>query len=455
MVLEGISQQPVLSVKSFEYIYEKTNGTSVSPAKSRIIIASEDSAKKYIENAFAAAFRERWKLEVPELPLSVKPLGILSYSPKFKTRIKEKQANTWYFFLQIFDQRPLSLVSADNHDRRVSMLELKCRLIDGNTDSMISDRTFVTEIYEQPPPPDQAILSNLPGYPRYFIQTFDSIAKWVFQPEEPGNKKIRLKPACVYTGSAPPPGQIAELLFGSNTDSIHHSTQPSFLFKISGPGRKKIGARRNRGGNTASGVVTLFTGVELDKSRVFEYTADYAFEEGDSTFHCILSYDETETAERTREKARNTDGSKSYSVSSGSYGLAARSIDPTSINTIIVGNDTLATFRILDLTRSIDREKFTQFWDGSDSVTIAPLPNDWNYPSEKENVSISGKMGDLTFSMKTVKGMNVKEFYVDDKLVMILYGRLTPVKALLFHPVSVRQLKIFTMLASLPYPHFI
>jgi hypothetical protein len=379
---------------------------------------------------------------------------MFSFAPKFNTRLKEKQAGNWYLFLQIFDQRPLSLVSAENPDRRVSVLELKCRLIDGGMDSIILDRTFVTEIYEQRPPPEQSTLSKLPGYPAYFIQAFDSIAKWLFQPEDPGPKLIRVKPACIFTGLLPPAGSISGLLFESNNDSIRHITQPSFLFRTPGPGYKKTDARLNRGGNTASGALTLFTGINFNKSKVFEYTADFTFEETDSIFHCAINYAERETAERNREKTRNSDGSKSYSVTSGSYELVERRIDPASVNSISIGNDTLATFRIVNISKSKERNNYTQFWDGVDSATLAPLPREWNNTSDEDDVTISGQMGNLVFSMKTVKGMNVKEFSIGDSLVMVMYGKTAPAKALLFHPVSVRQLKIFTMLASLPYPNF-
>ena len=452
--LYGNSQQPVLSVQNFEYIWEKTEGAKLYPGKSRIILASEDSARRAMKNAFALALQNRWNIEMPESPLSVKPLGLFSNTPKFNTRLKEKQAGVWYLFLQIFDTRPMSFVSAENTDRRVSVLELKCRLIDSYRDSVILDRNLVVEIYEQPAPPDQVVLFRLPGYPGYYIRAYDSIAKWLFQPEDPGQKKIRLMPACVYTGLSQPTGSISELLFNSNNDTIHHFTQPSFLFKRSGPGYKKTDGRRNRGGNTATGALTLFTGINLNKSRVFEYSADFTFEEGDSIYHCVINYAERETADRKREKTTNSDGSKSYSVESGSYELLERRTDSTFINAITIGSDTLATFRILNLSKSKERTRYTQFWDGRDSATIAPLPGEWNNSAEEDNVTISGQMGSHLFSMKTVKGMNVKEFYISDRLVMIMYGQTTPAKALLFHPFSTLQLKIFTILASLPYPHF-
>ena len=454
IALHGNSQQPTLSVQSFEYAWEKFEETMLSSNKSRIIFASEDSVKRSIKNAFSVALQKRWNLEMPEASLSVKPLGIFSNVPKFKTRLKEKQAGTWYLFLQIFDRGKSLFFSSENDDSLVSTLELKCRLIDGTADSMILDRTLTVEIYGQPSPPDQVILSRLPGYPSDFIQAFDSIAKWLFQFENPGPKLIRLKPACLFTGSAPPGGSVSELMFNSNKKSIHLYTQPSFLFQTPGPGYKKTGTRRNRGGNTATGALTLFTGIRSDKSRIFDYIADFPFEESDSIFHCIINYAERETAERNREKTKNTDGSKSYSVTSGSYTLAERGIDSAAINSITIGNDTLATFHLVNIYKSKELSKYTQFWDGSDSATIVPLPAEWKNTSKEDNVIISGQMGNDFFSMRTVNGMNVKEFYLDDRLAMIMYGKTTPAKALLFQPVSIRQLKMFTMLASLPYQYF-
>ena len=198
----------------------------------------------------------------------------------------------------------------------------------------------------------------------------------------------------------------------------------------------------------------MFTGINFNKARVFEYIADFPFEEGDSIYHCIINYAERETAERTREKTRNSDGSKSYSVNSGSYELIERRTDSGFINVITLGTDTLATFGITYISNANERSSYKQYWDGSDSSTIVSLPKKWNITWEEDNVSIAGRMGTNTFLMKTAREMNMKEFYIDDHLVLIMLGKTVPAKALLFQPVSVRQLKMFTMLASLPYRHF-
>ena len=452
--IHGNSQQPVLSVQSFEYVFERTDGAMPSSGKSRIIIASEDSAKKAIKNYFAAALQKRWNIEMPEASLSVKPPGIFSMVPKFKTKVKEKQPGIWYLFLQIFDKKEITFVSAENPDRRISTLVLKCRLIDGSIDSMIIDRTLTVELYEQPAVPGQIVLSRLPGYPPNFVQAFDSIAKWLFQPGDSGQKIIRLKPACVFTDSASPATPVAELAFKSNSKSIDHLSLPSFSFKTPGPVYKRVGVKRNRGGNTLGGVITLFTGLSGNKVRVVEYNADFPFEESDTAYHCIINYAERESAERTREKTRNSDGSKSYSMESSSYGLLERGTDSTFVNAITIGTDTLATFRISYISAEKERNNYERYWDGSDSSTIAPLPMKWNNTGREDNVEIAGQMGTTSFSMKTAAENNVKEFYIDDHLVMTVLGNGLPAKALLFRLLSLRQIKLFTMLASLPYPYF-
>ncbi len=443
------AQQPVLSVQSFEYAWER-----FSPDKSRLILASEDSANRAIKNAFAVALRNRWNIELPEASLSVKPLGIFSNNPKFNTRFKEKRPDTWYLFLQIFDKGHSSFLSSENTGMHVSTLQLKCRLIDGGSDSIILDRSMAVEVYGESPPPDQAILLRLPGHPRYFIQAFDSIAKWLFQPEDPGEKIIKIKPACVFAGAAPAGGSFSELTFASDESGIQHISYPSLLFKTPGPGYKKTDVRRNKAGNTATGVLNVFTGANISKSRVSVCSADFPFEESDSVYHCIINYAEREAAERRRETTRNNDGSKSYSLTSGSYELLERRTDSSFVNFITLGIDTVVTFRIGYISNSKNRATYDQYWDGSDSATIASLPKKWNNTWKEDDVIIMGQMGINSFSMKTVSEKNGKEFYIDDRIVLIVHGNTAPAKALLFRPMSIRELKIFTMLASLPYQHF-
>ncbi len=444
-------QQPRLSVQSFEYIWQKDVNNGLG--KQQVIIPSGDKAKRSIEKSFANAVHERWNIDVPSISLSVKPLGILSNHPKFNTKLKDKQTGTWYLFLQIFDKGN-SLIYYNGDGSLATRLELKCRLVSGFNDSVILDRTLLIKMNKEKAPPDQLVLEKLPAYPSSFIKAFDSIATWLFQPEAVNEKDLWLKPACVFTEAKTGKEPVAQLTFESDDKSIHLIPQPSFSFHRSDPVYKKIDAKKNAGGNTASGVLTLFTGISVNKARAFEYKADFSYNENDSTYHCVINYAEKETAEREREKVKNTDGSKSYSLKSGAYILTERRTDSNLSNVIMLGDDTLATFGITYISAANELNSYNRFWDGSDSTTIITLPEEWNNGKADDNVRVSGKLEGTPFFMRTSKQNIAKEFYLNNQLVLIIYGKGAPAKAILFQLLPVRQLKLITIFSSLPYPYF-
>ena len=92
-------------------------------------------------------------------------------------------------------------------------------------------------------------------------------------------------------------------------------------------------------------------------------------------------------------------------------------------------------------------------WDGRDSTTIIALPPEWNNKIPENDIVITGKIGASTFSMKTMKGMLFKAFYINNELVSVFEGKDQPVSALIFHPLTLRQLKLFTLLSALPYSY--
>lgn len=447
------SQQPVLSVQRFDYIWDAYLIGSDGAGKKRVIIPSQEVARQSMANSFSRVLQQRWNVKVPEMVLSVKSLSAFSTSPRFNTKLKYRQPGTWYLFLQIFDMGT-PFQNLYENDSRATALELKCKLISSDNDSVILDRRLSVQILKDSVPANQVVLSRLPAYPDYFIKSFDSIASWLFQPESESQKTFRLKPACVFSPALTTQEPVAQLNFNSDREYIYHLTSPSFKFHMTGPHYEKTKTLRNTGGNIAGGVLTIFTGVGTNKSKVKEITADFPFEENDSAYHCLIHFTEKETAEREREKTKNPDGSKSYSVNSGSYSFAGRFIDPGFVHAIIFGQDTLATFRINYKNDANVQKKYTRFWDGSDSATITNLPDDWKNNSEIVSVLLSGEISNQPFSMKNADNNIAKEFYVGEQLVLIMYGQRFPKTATLFQPVTDLQLKIFTMLSSLPYDYF-
>ena len=59
-----------------------------------------------------------------------------------------------------------------------------------------------------------------------------------------------------------------------------------------------------------------------------------------------------------------------------------------------------------------------------------------------------------SFSMKTSKEKAVKEFYLNDLPILTVYGKYFPANSLLFQQLPAQQLKVFTILSSLPYAYF-
>jgi hypothetical protein len=244
------------------------------------------------------------------------------------------------------------------------------------------------------------------------------------------------------------------LNFKSENHYINHLSEPHFSFHSAGPTYKKTKSHKNTGGNIASGAITLFTGLHLNKKKWHEYNADFPFELSDSNaYHCIIHYAEAETAEREREKIKN-EGSTVYSVNSGEYSLAERGIDSSFVNAITFDNDTLATFQITYTNHSREQNNYTKFWDGSDSSTIMDLPKKWLNSKMKDDVMLTGQIESVPFKMESINETRTKQFYINNELAIIIYGETAPVKALQYKSLSEQQLKLFAILSSIPYSYF-
>lgn len=443
--IKSLSQQPVLSVQKFDYIWESLTG-----GEKRVNILSEDSARQSVEKSFTRAMQQRWNISVPEMNLSVKKLGLFSYVPKLNTKVKDKQPGKYYLFLQIFQS---NFVNQGNSDSSLSSrLEIKCKVLNGSADSVIFNRDLTINFYYDPAQPNQLVLAKLPAYPAYFIKAMDSVASWLFQIEDVSIKSIYLKPACVFSENERSLLSISRLFFENDGETIHHTTSPSFSLHMSTPTHKKTDTKHNRLGNTLTGALTLFTGVSSSKTKTYEYISDYPIEQGDSIYHCKIGYSATVSTDREREKSRNPDGSKSYSINESSEYLSNRRTDTSFLNFITLGSDTLVTFRFGYLNN--EQKIYSKLWDGSDSTTILDLPKEWNNSKEDQNVTLYGEIGSTPFSMKTSNGRSEKDFFINDHLALTIYGKNKPRQALIYQQLSTDQLKLFTIISSLPYSFF-
>jgi hypothetical protein len=431
------SQQPVIEVKSFKYTWLPNFG------QSRVIIATDDSAKLCITNSFATAIKERWNIDLPENSLTVKG----SYNPeKFKTNIKRHEPGKWYLFMQVYENLDVPEHRL-NEDPVSTVLELMCRLVNAANDSVIFDRTLTVDIREELPPPDQVPLTRLPAYPPSFIQGFDTIAKWLFQQEPVSQKTLHFKPACMFQKTEIMGEPVNKLSFKRDLlhGMVHQLTEPAFSFQDSTPKYERIGIQRNTGGRLFGQAFTLMTGIDTDQHKYYKYKADYQFKEKDSIYHCFVGFIEDESAEVT--KVDN-------SVEVSDFMISGRHPDPNFPNVLTLGTDTLARFTIKDNKEASLPTTYDRMWDGKDSTTIIPLPTNWTNKKTQKDIVISGNIGGNSFKMKTMKETRIKDFYIDDQLMITFHGHDEPVSAFVFQPITMRQLKIFTILSLLPYSYF-
>jgi hypothetical protein len=93
-------------------------------------------------------------------------------------------------------------------------------------------------------------------------------------------------------------------------------------------------------------------------------------------------------------------------------------------------------------------------WDGSDTATIVPLKEEWKNPTRQDEVLLQIRTSSDSIYMKSSIEQTVKEFSVNQKTVLVVYGADVPVRGSMLHPVSKANLELFTLLASLPYNYF-
>jgi len=83
-----------------------------------------------------------------------------------------------------------------------------------------------------------------------------------------------------------------------------------------------------------------------------------------------------------------------------------------------------------------------------------PLPEQWNNNWADPNVLITGTVDGNVFSMQSARERTIKNFFVNGQVALSVYGKKLPSKALAFQQLSPAQMKVFTILSSLPYSYF-
>jgi hypothetical protein len=381
-----------------------------------------------------------------ETSMAVKPISPFASagsSPKFNTKLKDKEPGKWYLFLQVYE-KPELCVDRYGQPELFTNLQLKCRMVDGSRDSVIIDRTLTVYLYKEQAPPDENVLVRLPAYPASFMSSFDSAAKWLFQSEPLGQIQLNVKPACLFQEIPVKNEPVALLEFRHDAHAIYLLTEPSFSFFTPMPLETQITVRNNFTGNMLMGGLTLFTGIPSAQERSTYYKADFEYDQsgGDSAYHYIIFFGETEV----QSLYRNPDNSLNFDNNTS----LARFIKSDFVHVITQQHDTIARFTIKYIGDSVSANT-NKMWDGSDSSTIVAFPSDLKNKRQGVDVVINGFINGVPFLMKTSAGRRVKEFFIRDKSVAILFGKDEPVKAYLFQRLPLTTIKLFTVLSSIPY----
>ena len=438
---ESTPKQPV-EVKLFEYIYEKDTR---SPSHRRIILLQEDSAKALFKKSFISAFNEKWHISIPDVNLTVKQLPLMTLVPKFKTKIENRDPEKWYLFFQVFDAGWFNM---SNPAEGSVTWQVKFKLVNGRNDSVIADRNFTIEFERNPEPAGQMMITRFPAYPDAFYKAFDSVAALTVL-NKPGRHPISLDQAIIFNpDTLEPPVAIRSLNFKIAEDRIVHEGDPSFTFIRQNVKHVKTATKKNVGGNIVGGAVTLITGLGTEKRKRKLYTADYHFTDGDQQYHCFVEYTEEESA--SRERIKNEDDG-SVTTQTGDMYVTARYIDTSDRHYIVLGNDTVSNFNI---TYYREENNFTQMWNGYDTNTVVPIPFERKTLYADKEVMLTGDMGGRSFSMYTSNYTRRKMFTINGQPAALILGHRKPEYGKLYQHLSDHDLKLITLIASLPYEFF-
>ncbi|MGZ3938043.1 MAG: hypothetical protein ACXVLT_05005 [Flavisolibacter sp.] len=442
-----LGQQPAIVVESFEYVWPKHQ----SAYTGRVNLLYDKDIQQAVELSFKNAIQKKWNVEPSGLKLTSKPLPLLLKTPKFNTKLKSRQAGTWYLFLQIIDD-PTTLYY-NGSGGFGTRLQARCKMID-QKDSVVLERNVSIVLNIENSPATEVQLTKLLAHPRHVVKAFEVLAGWLFSADDAKQKALWLKPALAYTEKQLPSEPISTLQYNA-VNSTLCLLQPTFCVRSLPKSTEKKGSSNKVAGNAAGSVLTALTGIGTTKVKTYKYEADFPFRIDDSiVYNCRIPFTETITAEREREVTRNSDGSKSYSTMTSSDQLSERRPDTVSECLVIKEDDTIARFRINYLRGLNDSNSYKKMWDGADTATIIPLKEEWKNSTRQDDILLQIKTANDSIYMKSSMEQTVKEFSINQKTVLVIYGANVPVRGFLFHPLSKSDLELFTLLASLPYNYF-
>lgn len=446
------AQKQELVVKEFEYIRTSNFSMQSNSSPTTNIITSSDSFKLQLSRRVFQEINDRWGIAIPNHSLDVKTLSALSMEPKFKCEIKEKQNGKWFLFFQIFDKGKNAYYYNNNGNFCTSWV-IKCRILNGSKDSIVYDKAILVNIFTNKMPPGQVMLDKVLIYPPSYKQGIDSIVSWLFRKETNYNRELFLPTACLFQPNPFKWNTISTMVFQQNNDVLSVLSEPAISLRQLGDEVRKTHKNRNIGGNLLGGTITLLTGADVAKSKSVSYVRDYPFFDGKDTLHCQISFMEVETTSRQREVTKTGD-SKSYSINSSDYSTVEIRIDTSFTHFISKNGDTVAHFKF-EFIQEIDSSiQHPRIWDGLDSSTIMEMPDKWLNPDNGSNVEVNGVINNRPFVMQSSRQLRLMVFSMNEQPILLTTGYNPLEKGYLFQSASTELLKLFTIIASIPYKSY-
>lgn len=407
-----------------DYIWENIQS---SPHSDRVIFLKNQAYQYAAKKSFKAAFKEKWHVDIPDFDIEVKRLPSLAYKPKFKTRLRNANADTWHAFIQIFDKgRSLEYATGAYNMR----YEILFRLINGQDLSIITNRVVFLNIVQWAPLPGQIVLTRLPGDPAQFMSLIDSIANFTIDTTAAYNKEFEIGLAYVYDETE------------INLTPKHRVSKfPVATLRVD---VDEVGKHKNVGSNSLGGALTLLTGIRTDKVKSVKYMATHSFFDVDDTIKVTMKYIDEQSAER--ERVNHDDGYKSLEKSEYN---SARILDKDSRNYITKGADTLGWYMV-----SFERSAkvWKQMWNGIDTATINILPFEWNNGFTRE-MRLTGKLNDQDFSMETIENGANQKFVLNGEYIAKVNGR-NSFNASLFHDLDQETVNVIAVLCKISDYYF-
>jgi hypothetical protein len=432
----------------------------IQQAASRIVYALNDSIARRMAGTLLQAMNNRWGSSIKDVNLKVdKAENMLGMVPKFKPKIKKPDAGTQYIFLRIVDYGHSAdnfaamAIGGFNNSSLATTLVFECTVINGSGGNELFSRAMSLNLQRLPVPTGQYELRKVPCLPGDFMLAFDSAVNRFFSQAAPVALTIDVQPPCLFINDSMS-RQVRQMVRFSNQENIISTIEgPELKWQLGRADNKKLGRVSKLGQNVAGGLLTLFTGLGTDRVSLERYLATIEMRESKQAESYVFLITYLEEEREDRERVRNSSGS--YTTTTG-FVSRTRYADPEQDSHLMLGGDTIASFRIIYTPAGKNTDLYAACWNGQDSATIVPMPAYWSNSGMYRPLQTEGTLYGKPISLQNRKDGNQLDMYYDSLHVATLRISADRPQAGIIYQADLepRVLKALALFSSLPYSYF-